>query len=125
MLNMAHVGVVVKNLNESILFYTKVLKCEISGTSENERLKFVYLKAGDSTIELLKYKQDDIERGRGIIDHIAFYVENMDEALKEVEEFGAKKLFDKPIDNGHEKIIFFLGPDGERVEFIEKLHDTK
>lgn len=119
MLSMAHVAVVVKDLNESISFYTKVLECEISGTSENEKLKMVYLRAGSSIIELLKYKQDDIERGRGIIDHLAFYVANMEEALKKVYEYGAKMLFDKPMDNGYQKIIFFQGPDEERIEFIE------
>ncbi|MDF2674034.1 MAG: methylmalonyl-CoA epimerase [Clostridiales bacterium] len=119
MLNMAHVGVVVKDLNESILFYTKVLECEISGTSENERIKMVYLSAGSSTIELLKYKQDDSGRGKGIIDHLAFYVINMEEALKKVEEYGSKMLFDSPRDMGYQKIMFFLGPDGERIEFIE------
>lgn len=120
MLNMAHVGVVVKNLNESISFYTKVLECEISGTSENERLKIVYLSAGSSTIELLKYKQDDNNgREKGVIDHIAFYVTNMEDALIKVEEYGAEMLYDKPRDNGYQKIMFFLGPDGERIEFIE------
>lgn len=119
MLSMAHVGVVVKNLNESIAFYTKVLECEISGTSENERLKMVYLRAGSSTIELLKYKQEDNERKKGIIDHLAFYVTNMEDSLKRVEEYGSEMLFDGPRDNGHQKIMFFLGPDGERIEFIE------
>ena len=119
MLNMAHVGVVVKDLNESISFYTKVLECEISGTSENERLKMVYLSAGSRIIELLKYKQDDSSRGKGIIDHLAFYVINMEEALKKVEEYGSKMLFDCPRDMGYQKIMFFLGPDEERIEFIE------
>lgn len=119
MLSMAHVGVVVKDLNEAISFYTKVLECEISGTSENERLKIVYLKAGESTIELLKYKQDDVERATGIIDHLAFYVEDMDKALNRVREYGAKMLLEKPMDNGHQKIMFFQGPDGERIEFVE------
>lgn len=119
MLNMAHVGVVVKDLDKSVLFYTKVLECEISGNHEDERLKIVYLKAGNSTIELLKYKQDDNDRGKGIIDHVAFYVMSMEEALKKVEEYGSKMLFDKPKDMKFQKIMFFLGPDSERIEFIE------
>jgi lactoylglutathione lyase len=119
MLKMAHVGVVVKDLDESVSFYTRVLECEKSGSHEDERLKIVYLRAGDSTIELLKYKQGDNDRGNGIVDHLAFYVISMEKALKKVEEYGSKMLFDSPRDMGYQKIMFFLGPDGERIEFIE------
>lgn len=119
MLEMAHVGVVVKDLDKSAEFYTKILECEVSGSHEDERLKIVYLMAGGSTVELLKYKQDDVERGRGIVDHLAFYVEDMEEALKKVREYGCEMVFDKPRDMGYQIIMFFLGPNGERIEFIE------
>lgn len=120
MYELSHTGIVVSDLEKSVAFYTDVLECEVSGRLENERLYIVYLKAGSGTIELLKYKDAETEkRGRGIVDHIAFFVSNMEASLEKVKNAGAEMLLESIRDMGHQRIMFFAGPDGERIEFVE------
>jgi lactoylglutathione lyase len=120
MYELAHTGIVVSDLEKSVAFYTGPLECEISGKLENERLNIVYLKAGNSIIELLKYKVVETEkRGRGVVDHIAFFVSNMEVSLEKVKAAGAEMLQDAIRDMGHQRVMFFAGPDGERIEFVE------
>lgn len=120
MYELAHTGIVVSDLEKSAAFYTEVLDCEVSGKLENERLNIIYLKAGNGIIELLKYKDDQFEkRGKGIVDHIAFFVPNMETALERVKNAGVEMLLEAIRDMGHQRIMFFAGPDGERIEFVE------
>jgi len=116
---MAHIGIVVRDIEKSKEFYVKVLGCEVEGSHEDDRLKFLYLNSGGQTIELLEYKSVYEDRGKGIIDHLAFNVDNLQEAIDRAESFGAVMLFDVPKDANGKKIMFFHGPDGERIEFME------
>lgn len=121
MFSMAHVGVVVSDIEKSTKFYKEAFGCEVCGSHEDERLKIVYLRAGDSIIELLKYLNADSNReSRGRIDHIAFFVPDMDKAIERAEGLGAKMLFDAPRPFEDTRIFFIEGPDGERIEFVEK-----
>jgi lactoylglutathione lyase len=119
MLKMDHVGVVVKCMEESVSFYGKAFGWEECGGSEDERVHIVYMKADNQTIELLKYKQENVVRGMGIVDHIAFTVDNIETEIEKVKQLGAKMLFDMPKDLGDKRITFFEGPSGERLEFVE------
>lgn len=119
MYEIAHIAIVVQDIEKSKEFYVKVLKCEVIGRNENERLKFLYLKCGNNTIELLQYLSEDSKRGRGNIDHIAFNVINLDMEIKRLKELDVSFVFDKPREVNEKKIIFFTGPDGERIEFME------
>ncbi|MBS4539086.1 VOC family protein [Clostridium sp. D2Q-11] len=121
MYDIAHIAVVVKNIDKSKEFYQKVLGCEVEGDFEDDRLKFLYLKSGNGIIELLQYKEKDVERSRGIIDHIAFTVEDLDKAIKRAKQYNALFIFDEPKIVNSMKIIFIEGPDGERIEFIENI----
>lgn len=121
MYDIAHIAVVVKDIDRSREFYQNVLDCEIEGDFENDRLKFLYLKSGNGIIELLQYKEEDVERSRGIIDHIAFEVENIKNAIEIAKKHNAIFLFEDIKIVNNMKIIFIEGPDGERIEFIEKM----
>lgn len=122
MYDIAHIAIVVKSIEKSKDFYSNVLRCEFIGEYEDERLRIVYLKSSNGTIELIKYKQEDRnERGKGIIDHIAFFVPNINEAIEHIKKFDVEFVFDTPREINNMKIIFFLGPDGERIEYIEQL----
>ncbi|MPM46898.1 hypothetical protein SDC9_93605 [bioreactor metagenome] len=82
------------------------------------------LKAGSQTIELVQYFHDkECNRRAGIVDHIAFIVPDMDKALKQLTQHNVPLLQDKPKVLPDKIIMFFSGPDGERLEFIENLPD--
>ncbi len=116
-----HISIVVKDIKKSKEFYQKAFGCKFVSEMENERLKFVYLKARGQTIELLQYLQEDIPRERGVIDHIAFRVDNLEEAMARMKEINVKPLMDAPRITGNKKIIFYEGLDKERIEFVENL----
>ncbi|MGI6091411.1 MAG: hypothetical protein GX348_08420 [Veillonellaceae bacterium] len=122
MYEVAHIGVVVKDAQLSSKFYCDVLGCEVYEIIESTELKLIMLKSGSQIIELVQYFHDkECERGAGIVDHIAFIVPNMDLAVKQLARHNVPLLQDKPKVLPDKKIMFFSGPDGERLEFIEIL----
>lgn len=122
MYEVAHVGIVVKDAQISSKFYCDVLGCKLYETVDSAELKLIMLKAGCQTIELVQYFKDkERERGAGVVDHIAFIVPDMDMALEQLALHNVPLLQDKPKVLPDKKIMFFSGPDGERLEFIENL----
>lgn len=122
--DIAHIGLVVKDAERSVDFYCHLLGCEASGGFEDERLKAVFLSCGSGTLEILQYfGEEDEKRGDGVVDHIAFSVNDIEKTVKKLKENGTVMLFDEPrlIMGGSKKIMFFLGPDGERLELMQQI----
>lgn len=123
MFQVAHVGLVVKDADRSSLFYEEVLGCEPAGRYEDERVKLVFLRAGEQVIELVQYMAGDgQERGAGVVDHIAFAVEDMEAAVGRLRARGVTLLSEAPraVMDGRKRIMFFAGPDGERLELVQE-----
>ncbi|MDD4601887.1 hypothetical protein SDC9_06016 [bioreactor metagenome] len=123
MYEVAHVGVVVKDIDASGKFYSQVLDCEIDERIETNEMTLLMLKSGNQTLELIRYKNNNsnpISRGAGVIDHIAFFVPDMDAAVERLLKFNVS-LLDKPKKLPDKIILFFGGPDNERLEFIQLL----
>ena len=127
-----HIGIAVKNLEESIKYYEDVLglKCYAVEEVKDQKVKTAFFKVGQTKIELLESTEPDgpigkhIEkRGEGI-HHIAFHVNGIDKALKEVEEKGIR-LIDTESRKGAEGLnIAFLHPkstNGVLTEFCEEI----
>lgn len=126
-----HIGIAVKNLNESILLYEKLLgvKCYAIEEVKDQRVKTAFFLIGESKIELLETTDPEgpvgkylEKKGEGL-HHIAFAVENTDIALHEAESSGLISL-DKTARKGAEGMnIGFLHPKstgGILVEFCSK-----
>ncbi len=122
MYEVAHIGLVVKDADRSARFYSDVLGCQPSDIYEDDRIKIAFLKAGTQTIELVQYREGEKEQRRaGVVDHIAFKVNDIDAAVARLREKGATLLFEAPRPAlSDKKIFFFAGPDGERLEFIQE-----
>ncbi len=121
MYKMDHVGVRIKDSKVSTEFYCNILGCEVVGTLKNEERELIFLRAGDGVIELINKFNQYEERSAGVVDHIAFTVDNLDEEIKKLQESGVNILGDKPIQvTENMRVIFFEGPDRERLEFVEK-----
>jgi methylmalonyl-CoA/ethylmalonyl-CoA epimerase len=126
-----HLGIAVKSLDESIPFFEELLgiKCYAVEEVKDQKVKTAFFKIGQTKIELLESTDPEgpigkflEKKGEGI-HHLAFAVENADEALNSAGEKGMM-LIDKVSRKGAEGMnIGFLHPKsthGILVEFCSK-----
>ncbi len=113
-----HIGIAVNSLDEAIPYYEGVLgmKCYAIEEVTDQKVKTAFFKVGDTKIELLESTDPEGPIGKFLekkgpgIHHLAFAVDNVNEALTEVEEKGVK-LIDKTARKGAEGLnIGFLHP---------------
>lgn len=114
-----HVGVVVNDTDTSLEFYTKVLGAKLVDSHQDERVRLSFLEIGGQIIELVQYLGQINPRDKGPVDHIAFRVGDLESALDKIRAVGAPLLLPEPRRIGNKKIMFFGGPDGERLEFVQ------
>lgn len=126
-----HIGIAVKNLEEAIAFYEKIigLKCYNIEEVAEQKVRTAFFLVGQTKIELLESTDTEgpvgkfIEkRGEGV-HHIAFAVEEIEKQLTEVSDNGVR-LIDKTPRKGAEGLdIAFLHPAstfGVLMELCEK-----
>ena len=126
-----HIGIAVANLDEALKLYTDVLGLEVHGTEvvEEQKVKVAFLPLGDSELELLESTSPEgpiakfIEaKGQGI-QHIAFRVDNIEQALVEMKEKGMRLIDEKPRYGAGGAKIAFLHPkstNGVLIELCER-----
>jgi methylmalonyl-CoA/ethylmalonyl-CoA epimerase len=126
-----HIGIAVRNLEESIKFYedTFGLKCYAIEEVKDQKVRTAFFKVGQTKIELLESTEPDgpigkfIEkRGEGV-HHIAFAVKNIKSTLTETEEKGIQVIDKQPRKGAEEFDIAFLHPKstfGVLIELCEK-----
>jgi len=126
-----HIGIAVKSIEEGKIFFTDILglKLQKVETVENQKVKTGFFPITDSELELLESTEPDgpvakfIEaRGEGV-QHIAFRVENLDDALKELKEKGIRLIDKEPRKGAGGARIAFIHPKethGVLVELCEK-----
>ena len=91
-------------------------------STQDERVKLILLNSGGQIIELVQHLQESTldQRSAGVVDHIAFEVEDVFIEMERLHAVGIALLSDKPRSVGRSlKNFFFLGPDGERLEFLQ------
>lgn len=113
-----HIGIAVANLDEAIKYWENVigLKCYNIEEVKDQKVKTAFFKIGEVKIELLEPTSPEStiasfleKKGQGV-HHIAFAVDDTNEALKDVESKGVK-LIDKSSRSGAEGLnIGFLHP---------------
>jgi len=143
MKNIRHVGLVVKNLSDSLKFYHEILGLKIQGKTEEEeeyiskliginntKMKTLKLSADDSAtrIELIEFLTPKSEnRNKNNLNtygftHVAITVKNLDEIYKKLKNENIKCNTPPLITpNGTLKIIFCQDFDGNFLELTEEL----
>jgi catechol 2,3-dioxygenase-like lactoylglutathione lyase family enzyme len=139
-----HVGITVKDLDESISFYHDVLGLQFSnepspwfespelGPAVGVRgaaLRQVSLIVGNATLELLEYKSPPSETQKPLLSnnigasHVAFLVEDIEAKKAELEAKGIQFYSDvNVVDEGvlaGWRWVYFEDPDGYPLELVE------
>lgn len=126
-----HIGIAVKDLQESIKFYENILglKCYAIEEVKDQRVKTAFFMLGSTKIELLESTDPEGPIGKFIekkgegIHHLAFDVKNIQNCLSEMESKDIQ-LIDKTPRKGAEGLnIAFLHPkstNGILMELCEK-----
>ena len=113
-----HIGIAVNSIAEALPFYEKVLglKCYNIEEVADQKVKTAFFMIGQTKIELLESTDPEGPIGKFIekkgpgVHHLAFAVENVNEALTDVAAKGVQ-LIDKTSRKGAEGLnIGFLHP---------------
>ena len=117
---LAHIGVFVKDIVVSKAFYIDTLGMKLTHEGNNGTLALI--QEGSMILELIE-APDKLPREAGVVDHIAFAVEDIETLMCKLIEKGVKFNTDTvttvPGLFGGIRNLWFDGPDGERLEFFE------
>jgi lactoylglutathione lyase len=119
-----YVGIRVANLEKSIDFYTKVLGMKISGRGKTEQTKgetvSLASEKGGFILELNYYEKDSPYNTKydvgEALDHLAFGVSNLDEALEEARAAGHRTVLELKSDGS--RWAYIEDPDGIWIELF-------
>lgn len=121
----AHVMIRVKNIDESMKFYTELLDLNRTGEVKLDDSTLYYLsdEDGQTQIELtynIETPKDGYVNGNAF-GHLAFEVKSMDEFTEKMNKFGYKYLYE-PFFMPEVKmyIAFLKDPDGNEIEIMSK-----
>ena len=126
-LKIDHLGIAVHSIEEAKKLFqdTLGLKFEGSETVAEQKVTTAFFPVGDSEVELLESTAPDgpiakylEKRGEGI-QHIAFRVENLEEALAELKKKGIRLIDEKPRKGAGGAKIAFLHPKSTHGVLIE------
>ncbi|MFC0274235.1 VOC family protein [Metabacillus herbersteinensis] len=128
-----HIGIAVRDIDASISFYEKVLTGKLIDRYTSElpgvESEVAIIEVNGDRIELLAPTNNDTspiarfikQKGKGV-HHIAYQVENLDEALVELKELGIRTLEGSLRINKHGRRLIYLNPadtEGTIIEYCD------
>ena len=122
-----HIGIAVRNLDETLPFYTETLGLTFKGVDkvESEGVKVAFLSIGESNFELLEplHEESPIakfieKRGEGI-HHIALEVDDIQARLEQFKTEGIRMINDQPKQGAHDTQVAFLHPKAANGDLLE------
>jgi len=126
MKGLSHVGLYVTDIDRSVAFYTRVLGLKVLEEYRNNGTgkEIVFLGIDEPVLELLSSltnPESNHRPARGSYDHLAWQVNDIDSSLNALKELGVNFSPESTLTvlDGR-KIAFFTGPDGERVELVQR-----
>lgn len=121
-----HSMIRVKNIDESLKFYTELFNMKLNHKKRLEDCELYFLddETGNVQIELT-YNDETPKEGYingNAFGHFAFACEDLDKFTEKLHKYGYDYLYE-PFDlNGKgSKIAFINDPDGNEIELIEKV----
>lgn len=128
-----HTGIAVRHIEESIRFYTEVLEGHLIDRYRSEakgvESEIAIIDIGGDRFELLMPTNNTTspiarfikQKGKGV-HHIAYRVEDLDDAITELEKQGVRTLEDSRRTNKHGRRLIYLNPadtEGTIIEYCD------
>jgi methylmalonyl-CoA/ethylmalonyl-CoA epimerase len=127
MIGVEHIGIAVKDLQQSIPLFEKLLSTGCYKTEEvtSEQVKTAFFQTGETKIELLESIHPDgviarfvAKKGEGL-HHIAFEVKDIKAEMNRLQNEGFLLLTDEPKIGADNKLVCFLHPKTTNGVLIE------
>ena len=122
-----HIGIAVKNLQDALNQYEKILDKPTVQIEEvpSEKVRVAMIAVGETRIEFLEPLSEDsaiakfiTERGEGV-HHVALTVEDIKSSIAKLSEAGIRVLYPEPRPGSHGKTITFLHPKSMKGVLVE------
>ncbi len=124
-----HIGVAVKDLDATLKFYEEILGLPVTARMDHGISRGAFVTVGGVEFEFLENKDPNSaiarhieKRGEGL-QHIAFKVPNIQEAIERLKEKGIPFIDDKPRPGARGSRIVFMHPKstyGILMELVER-----
>ena len=126
-LKIDHLGIAVNSIDAGKNFWTDALGLEFEGTETvaEQKVTTAFFPVGESEVELLESTAPDgpvakyIEKKGEGIQHVAFRVANIEEAISELKEKGVRMIDEKPRIGAGGARIAFLHPNSTNGVLVE------
>ena len=121
----AHIGIAVRGLDDSVSFYRDVLGLADMPMDDADGARIVGLAAGPSLVELLEAESPDSPIGKFVekrgpgIHHVCFSVDDLDATLERCRTFGIRLIDQTPRLGAEGKRIAFLHPSSTSGVLVE------
>ncbi|OQB95279.1 MAG: Glyoxalase/Bleomycin resistance protein/Dioxygenase superfamily protein [Spirochaetes bacterium ADurb.Bin110] len=126
-----HIGIAVEKIDMALSVWGATLGLPLNGIEEvlDQKVKTAFMPIGDTEIELLESTDPEGPIGKFIatkgqgVHHLAFRVENIDEALSELKAKGVRLIDEEPRYGAGGARIAFIHPKatgGVLVELCER-----
>ena len=128
-----HIGIAVKNIEESNKVFAKIFGKENykSEAVVSEGVTTSFFQVGESKIELVAATSEEspiakyLAKNREGMHHIAFDVEDIEKEMERLQNEGIRTLSDKPKKGADNKLICFLHPKDTNGVLIELCQEIK
>ncbi|MEM0119910.1 MAG: VOC family protein [Thermoprotei archaeon] len=122
-MRLLHTSITVKNMDESIRFYTEKLGLTLISRREikqnNAEIAFLAASNTDHRIELTWWRDKTGYTEGDQLDHIAFGVDDLDKTVEHMKQLGVE-VAREPYTLGSSRIAFIKDPNGIWLELIEQ-----
>lgn len=118
-----HTRMRVSDMDQTIVFYTKVLGLEVLERKVSPRgshLAFLRVPNSEELIELCSFPASGPVNVQEDLVHLAFQVENLDATITALQQLGIRITDGPTTTSSGSRFIFIDAPDGYEVELIER-----
>ncbi|BCJ87556.1 VOC family protein [Effusibacillus dendaii] len=119
-----HIALIVTDMDRSIAFYSELFGYQLRARGESKTREMAFLHHAEQPGFEIELIRDLVPQGpygeKGIVNHLAFTVDDMEEAMSYFRKKGIQFHTETPniaIDGA--KTAFFNGPDKELLQLVE------